>query len=56
MKHYYLIAYIAPNDRVVQQLAYTTRKVALAWFNKNLQKVLSITKLKKKEYFELGGK
>ena len=56
MKHFYLISYIAPNDRVFQELVYTTRTVALDWFNKNMTKVLSITKLKKKEYFALGGK
>lgn len=56
MKHYYLISYIAPNDRVCQFLAYTTRNTALMWFNKDLQKVLSVMRLKKKEYFSLGGK
>lgn len=56
MKHFYLISYIAPNDRVLQTLAYTTRKIAITWFNKNMQKVLSVTRLKKKEFFSLGGK
>lgn len=56
MKHYWLITYLAPNERVCTCLAYTTRRIAVTWFNKNLQKTLSVTKLTKGEYFDLGGK
>lgn len=54
MRHYYIICYEAPNERILTEYVYTTKKLIVHRMTQGIPyKLLAITRISKKQYKEL---